>query len=125
MSIFHRERGRTRGGEEVLWIECPFCKEISFKKEVARHLWACPQCTYHHPISVSQRIHLTADEGTFEELFQGILPADPLEFRDKDYRGAAILIVGFYDSQTLARVAPAGLEDSYALPNHLQISSVR
>ena len=46
-----------------------------------------------------------------------------LEFRDKDYRGTATLIVGFYDSETLARVAPAGGDDSYVLPSKFQITS--
>jgi hypothetical protein len=46
-----------------------------------------------------------------------------LRFNDKGYGGAATLIVGFYDSETLARVAPAVGEDSYALPSKLQVTS--
>ncbi len=83
MSFFHRERTKERGPEEALWIECPFCHEISFRREVERRLWTCPKCDYHHPISVHQRIEFTADEGSFEELFREVTSLDPLEFKDE------------------------------------------
>ena len=84
MALFHRgERGKGRRGEESLWIECPFCGQISFRKEVERHLWACPECDYHHPVSVDQRIQLVADEGSFRPLFTEVGSADPLNFKDE------------------------------------------
>lgn len=84
MALFHRgERGKGRRGEESLWVECPYCGQISFRKEVERHLWACPECDYHHPVSVEQRIQMVADPGTFEPLFLEISSADPLGFRDE------------------------------------------
>jgi acetyl-CoA carboxylase carboxyl transferase subunit beta len=83
VSLFHRERGKGRGEEEGLWIECPFCTEISYRKEVERLLWTCPSCSYHHPISVAQRIQLIADEGSFQEFFGEVISADPLDFKDE------------------------------------------
>ena len=55
----------------------------------------------------------------------GEIITDPhtLEFRDRDYRGTATMIVGFYDAETLARVAPAGVENSYTLPSKFEITS--
>ncbi len=84
MALFHRaDRGRGPGAEEPLWIECPYCKQISFRKEVERHLFACPQCHYHHPITVEQRIEMVADPLTFEPLFVDVRSADPLGFKDE------------------------------------------
>ncbi len=64
-------------------MECPFCSQISFRKELERHLWACPECSYHHPITVDQRIQMLADEGSFQPLFTEISSADPLNFKDE------------------------------------------
>jgi acetyl-CoA carboxylase carboxyl transferase subunit beta len=87
LSIFHRERAKDSSGDETGWIECPFCREITYRREVERQLWVCPKCTYHYPIPVDLRISLTADEGSFEELFREIRPKDPLKFKDeKSYR---------------------------------------
>ena len=83
MSLFHRDRGKGRGEEEGLWIECPFCSEIGYRKEVERLLWTCPKCAYHHPLSVAQRIRLIADEGSFQEFFGEVTSADPLDFKDE------------------------------------------
>jgi acetyl-CoA carboxylase carboxyl transferase subunit beta len=83
VSFLHRERGKGRGAEEALWIECPFCSEISYRKEVERQLWVCPKCFYHHSITVGNRIQFTVDEGSFEELFSDITSLDPLEFKDE------------------------------------------
>lgn len=46
-----------------------------------------------------------------------------LEFKDNGYRGAATLIVGFYDSESLSRVALGGAEVSYTLPTKFQVTS--
>jgi acetyl-CoA carboxylase carboxyl transferase subunit beta len=81
--IFQRERGKEKPDSEGLWIECPFCGEISYRTEVERRLWVCPQCEYHHPISVDLRIRWTGDKGTFQEIFGGIGSLDPLEFKDE------------------------------------------
>lgn len=88
MALFHRgERVRGGRGEKSLWVECPYCGQISFRKEVERHLWACPECDYHHPVSVEQRIQIIADPGSFEPLFLDITSADPLNFKDQKRYG--------------------------------------
>lgn len=83
MVLFQRRERGKGAGEESLWIECPFCAQISFRKEVEKHLWACPQCNYHYPISVEQRISLVADPGSFSPLFLEVTSSDPLSFKDE------------------------------------------
>ncbi len=72
---------------EGLWVRCGGCREIIYSKELDRNLQICPKCGYHFRIGSRARIRLLLDEDTPVELFRGLLPADPLKFRDrKRYR---------------------------------------
>ncbi len=82
-----RERdGRTVGAssaaDDNMWVKCPGCREISFRKEVERNLNVCPKCGFHHRLTVEQRLSITIDRGTWRELFQDLAVGDPLEFHD-------------------------------------------
>jgi acetyl-CoA carboxylase carboxyl transferase subunit beta len=67
---------------EGLWLKCSHCREIVYRKEVDRNNKVCPKCDYHFPISVSERIAMMVDFGTFREWETEIAPKDPLEFTD-------------------------------------------
>jgi acetyl-CoA carboxylase carboxyl transferase subunit beta len=72
---------------EGLWIKCDSCKEIMYRAEVERAGRVCPKCHYPFRISARERIALLADPGSFEERETGLVPADPLTFKDsKRYR---------------------------------------
>src|SRR4029453_3877845 len=72
---------------EGLWVKCDSCKEIIYRAEIERAGKVCPKCRYAFRISARERIAQLVDAGTFEEREQGILPSDPLGFRDtKRYR---------------------------------------
>jgi acetyl-CoA carboxylase carboxyl transferase subunit beta len=72
---------------EGMWLKCNHCREIVYRKEVDRNIKVCPKCDYHFPISVSERIALLLDIGTFKEWDAEIEPQDPLSFADsKSYR---------------------------------------
>ncbi|MCD6377725.1 MAG: acetyl-CoA carboxylase carboxyltransferase subunit beta [Planctomycetes bacterium] len=64
-----------------LWMRCPSCGQMLYRKTVAENLEVCPECNHHFRVGASKRIEQLADTGTFEELFSDIAPADPLEFR--------------------------------------------
>jgi acetyl-CoA carboxylase carboxyl transferase subunit beta len=66
------------------WIQCSGCSEMVHANELLQNLNCCPKCGYHYRLSVKQRIELLADEGTFEEKYQEIQPADPLNFVDSE-----------------------------------------
>lgn len=65
-----------------LWLKCPGCGEMVFRKQVAELLEACPKCNYHFRLAAQQRLEITLDEGTFEERFADVTTGDPLEFTD-------------------------------------------
>lgn len=65
-----------------LWSKCFNCNSSIPTKELEKNLMVCPNCTYHFRINAQTRIEQFVDEGTFEELYANILPADPLKFVD-------------------------------------------
>jgi acetyl-CoA carboxylase carboxyl transferase subunit beta len=67
---------------EGLWVKCPACKEIVYKKEVANNSNVCPKCNYHFRIGSRERLEMLLDDGRFEEFDSDISPVDPLGFVD-------------------------------------------
>ena len=67
---------------EGLWVKCDNCKEIIYKKEVARNANVCPKCNYHFRISARERIEGLFDDGRFREFDIEISPVDALGFVD-------------------------------------------
>ncbi len=63
-----------------LWLKCPGCAKMLFKKTVTENLDVCPECNYHFRIGAKERIAYLADEGTFEEFLANMVTADPLNF---------------------------------------------
>ena len=74
---------RKEGIPEGLWMRCPECEEMLFRKVVEEALHVCPSCQHHFRISARQRIDQLVDPGSFEEMFTDVVPADPIGFVDK------------------------------------------
>src|SRR3954447_23004562 len=74
---------KKEGIPEGLWLRCPECGDMLFRKVVDENLDVCPACQYHFRISARRRIELLVDPGSFEEMFEDIEPTDPLKFVDK------------------------------------------
>jgi len=82
-----KEQSKPGKVSESLWIKCPSCSEIIYKKELERNLEVCPKCNYHFRIEAEKRIKMIFDEGSFQELFGDIKPQDLLNFVDtKKYK---------------------------------------
>ncbi len=74
---------KTDGIPQGLWIRCPECEGMLYKKAVAEALEVCPDCQYHFPVPARLRVEQLLDPGSFEEMFANIEPTDPLEFVDR------------------------------------------
>ena len=85
MSQLPTEPVTPKGGgiPEGLWLRCDECGKMLFRKVVEEQLNVCPECQHHFRLSARQRISQLADEGSFEEMFTGIEPTDPLHWTDK------------------------------------------
>jgi acetyl-CoA carboxylase carboxyl transferase subunit beta len=74
---------KKEGIPQGLWMRCPECEEMLYRKVVDENLNVCPNCDYHFRISARTRIEQLVDPRSFEEMWTDIEPADPLEFTDK------------------------------------------
>ena len=72
---------------EGLFVKCPGCEQMLFKREVEANLNVCPKCDYHNRIKAVERLRLTLDDEEWTELDSGLSSTDPLHFVDtKSYR---------------------------------------
>ena len=90
------------GVPEGLWMRCPECGDMLFRKVVEEALHVCPACQYHFRISARKRIDYLVDPGSFEEMFEDVEPTDPLDFVDKKP----------YDARLKAEQAKTGNKDA-------------
>jgi len=71
---------RRRDMPDNLWMQCPSCNKLIYKPKVEEKQNVCTECNFHFEISSAKRIESMLDPGSFEELFTGVRPEDPLEF---------------------------------------------
>jgi len=78
------EGGGRRGTRipEGLWLICPGCREIVYRKEVDRNGRVCPKCAHHFRVGAAERVRQLADPGTFRAADEETAPRDPLGFSD-------------------------------------------
>jgi acetyl-CoA carboxylase carboxyl transferase subunit beta len=66
-----------------LWLRCPSCTKMLFRKSVEENMNVCPECSHHFRVSARERVRQLLDENSFEEMFADLMPMDPLGFSDK------------------------------------------
>jgi acetyl-CoA carboxylase carboxyl transferase subunit beta len=66
---------------EGLWMKCPGCRTIVWKKDLESNARVCPKCQYHFRLNARQRLELLLD-GRWIEHDAHILSNDPLHFVD-------------------------------------------
>ncbi len=72
---------------EGLWLRCPGCSKMVYRRHLEANLHVCPECGHHYRISASERVKQLADADSFVEMFSGLMPTDPLRFKDlKTYK---------------------------------------
>lgn len=63
-----------------LWIKCAHCKELIYSKEFENNKKVCPKCGFHFRLGAYERVNVTLDEGSFEEINANLVTGDPLNF---------------------------------------------
>ncbi len=70
-----------------LWLRCPSCTDMHFRKLVEQNLHVCPKCDYHFRIGADDRAEQICDPVSFEPMWEDLAPVDVLEFVDlKPYK---------------------------------------
>jgi acetyl-CoA carboxylase carboxyl transferase subunit beta len=72
---------------EGLWLRCPSCSHLIYRKQMEANLHCCPECQHHFRVGAQDRLDMLLDQGTFEPMFTNLRPTDPLQFKDlKTYK---------------------------------------
>jgi acetyl-CoA carboxylase carboxyl transferase subunit beta len=72
-----------RETSENLWIKCPETGQLVFHKDVEANLWVIPGSNHHMRITAAQRLSITLDPSSQEDVPLPEVPLDPLRFRDE------------------------------------------
>jgi len=67
---------------EGLWLRCPGCSAMIYRKQMEANRHVCPECDHHYRISAGERVRQLCDDGSFEPLFENLATTDPLKFTD-------------------------------------------
>ena len=67
--------------------KCEGCGEILYAEKLAQDFQVCPSCGHHFRLSAERYVEILLDEGSFEEIDEGVYSEDPLQFKDlKPYK---------------------------------------
>ena len=73
---------RSRSVPAGLWIKCPACDAVLYRAELERNLNVCPKCSHHMRIGARERLRALLDPEPISEIGAGVMPDDPLKFKD-------------------------------------------
>ncbi len=66
---------------EGMWLKCPQCQEVVYRKMLEENHFICTNCTHHFRINSDNYIQLLLDNAAYEEIAAKVQSADPLEFK--------------------------------------------
>lgn len=67
---------------EGLWLRCPSCTKMVFRRSVEQNLHVCPECDHHFRVSGLDRAKQLCDPDSFEPMWESLHSEDPLRFAD-------------------------------------------
>jgi len=65
---------------EGMWVKCPQCQEVVYRKMLEENHFICTSCTHHFRITSNDYIQLLMDDGKYEEIAGNVQSVDPLNF---------------------------------------------
>ena len=72
---------------EGLWVKCPECAAIIYKRDLDKSLSVCTKCGHHFRLTARERLLMLFDGEHWAELDAALRSNDPLSFTDtKPYR---------------------------------------
>ena len=66
---------------EGMWVKCPQCQEVVYRKMLEENHFICTSCTHHFRITSDNYIQLLMDDGKYEEIAGNVQSVDPLNFK--------------------------------------------
>ena len=71
-----------RSVPEGLWVKCPSCETVLYKKDLDENQNVCPKCSHHLRLAARDRLDAFLDPEGRYDIGQEVLPMDPLKFKD-------------------------------------------
>jgi acetyl-CoA carboxylase carboxyl transferase subunit beta len=68
--------------DAAMWVKCPSCGEMLYRKDLEANASVCTRCQYHFRMHAHDRINMLVDRD-FVEVGGDIVPGDPLGWVDK------------------------------------------
>lgn len=93
---------KKRDMPDGLWLKCPSCAEIVFKREIDSGGSVCPKCDHHFRMARKDRIDLLIEPGSFVEWDEHMTSVDLLKFTAN----------GSYASKLEANMKKTGYKDA-------------
>ncbi|MEB3216937.1 MAG: acetyl-CoA carboxylase, carboxyltransferase subunit beta [Nostocales cyanobacterium 94392] len=79
ISIERQEREIADG----LWHKCTKCGVLAYTKDLKANQMVCIECGHHNRVDSDERIRQLIDSNSWTAIDEHLLPADPLQFRDR------------------------------------------
>lgn len=71
---------RIKEVPDGLWVKCPSCGQMLYRKELVSSLHVCSRCSHHLRLGAAERIAITTDPDSFCEQDRELASSDPLGF---------------------------------------------
>jgi len=75
-----RFNGNNNDDNNREMVKCPRCQSLILLKKYEELHRVCPDCNYHGRLSSKERIDITFDEGSFQELNADMISCNPIDF---------------------------------------------
>jgi len=76
------EQTEQRDMPDGLFVKCPSCNDMIYRKQFEEQFYTCNKCDHHFRITVKEYIDILFDEGSFTETDINVTSTDPLKFVD-------------------------------------------
>ena len=101
--------GKKKDMPGGLWIKCESCGAMLFRKEFEQRNRVCGTCGYHFTLPARERIAITADAGSFEEMWRYLQAQDLLGFNDRVPYGEKLVATKAKTGESDAIVTGTGM----------------
>jgi acetyl-CoA carboxylase carboxyl transferase subunit beta len=76
------EQTEQRDMPDGLFVKCPSCNDMIYRKQFEEQFYTCNKCDHHFRITVKEYVDILFDEGSFTETDINVTSTDPLKFVD-------------------------------------------